>query len=93
MGRFHTCFNILLLSINLFKESVIVFPSHGIQLETCRGLPSLPLTMRRRFISSGQLEDIIVNEGLFGWNVRSYLAVVKRDKAHFRLEVAYEVRP
>jgi hypothetical protein len=74
-------------------ESVLVFPPHGIQLETHRGYPLLkPLFVSRRFIHASHLEDFIINEGLRRWNVRYYLAVVHRGSTDMiAMDVAFEV--
>jgi len=73
-------------------ESVLVIPPHGIQLETHRGLPSLPLAASRRFIPTAVLQDFVINEGLRGWDVRYYLVAIKRSsRDDYTLEVAYEV--
>lgn len=73
-------------------ETVIIIPPHGIQLETHRGLPYWPRFVSRRFIPLTNLQDVIINEALRGWNVRYYLAVVKgRPSVGFSLEVAFEV--
>jgi phosphatidylinositol glycan class H protein len=73
-------------------ESVLVIPPHGIQLETHRGLPSIPLTASRRFIPTVALQDFIINEGLRGWDVRYYLVAIKRfNHDNYTLEIAYEV--
>jgi len=58
-------------------ESVFVFPPHGVQLETHRGLPSYPLSVSRKFIPTIYLQDVVINEGLCGWNVRYYLAFME----------------
>jgi phosphatidylinositol glycan class H protein len=72
---------------------VLVFPPHGIQLETHRGYPLLkPLFVSRRFIHASHLEDFIINEGLRRWNVRYYLAVVHRGSTDMiAMDVAFEV--
>lgn len=73
-------------------ESVIVLPPHGIQLETHRGLPSLRLSATRRFIPLSVLQDLVINEGLRRWDVRYYLAAIKKlEFDEFGLQVAYEV--
>jgi len=72
-------------------ESVLVLPPYGIQLETHRGLPSLPLFVSRRFIPLTQVRDVLINEGLRRWDVRYYLAVLYSPwRGEQRLEVAYE---
>ncbi|KAI9446514.1 GPI-GlcNAc transferase complex, PIG-H component-domain-containing protein [Lactarius indigo] len=72
-------------------ESVLVLPSYGIQLETHRGLPSLPLFVSRKFIPLSEVKDVLINEGLRRWDVRYYLAVLYCPQpAEQRLEVAYE---
>jgi phosphatidylinositol glycan class H protein len=74
-------------------ESVLVLPSYGIQLETHRGLPSLPLFVSRRFIPLTEVRDVLINEGLRRWDVRYYLAILYSPRrGEQRLEVAYQVR-
>ncbi|KXN85484.1 hypothetical protein AN958_11288 [Leucoagaricus sp. SymC.cos] len=75
------------------SETVLVIPRHGIQLETHRGLPSQPFFSSKRFIPLRVLRDIVINEGLRGWNVRYYLAAVENHPlTGFALDVAFEVR-
>ncbi|TRM61880.1 hypothetical protein BD626DRAFT_500808 [Schizophyllum amplum] len=64
----------------ILSESLIVIEPHGIQLETCRGLPSIPLQTTRRFIPASALECVIINEALQRWNVRYYLAALSKGK-------------
>jgi len=72
-------------------ESVLVLPPYGIQLETHRGLPSLPFFVSRRFIPLTEVQDVLINEGLRRWDVRYYLAVLYSPRqGEQRLEVAYE---
>lgn len=72
-------------------ESVIILPALGLQFETHRGFPLVPLFVSRRFIPLAMLQDFIINEGLHGWNVRYYLATIKRSQSGvIGLEVAYE---
>ncbi|KAI9510226.1 GPI-GlcNAc transferase complex, PIG-H component-domain-containing protein, partial [Russula earlei] len=71
-------------------ESVLVLPPYGIQLETHRGLPSLPLFVSRRFIPLTEVQDVLINEGLRRWDVRYYLAVLYSSRGQQCLEVAYE---
>jgi phosphatidylinositol N-acetylglucosaminyltransferase subunit H len=81
------------LSSRVFAESVIVIDRHGIQFETHRGFPPFPLIVSRRFIPTTSLQDFIINEGLRRWDVRYYLAAIKRSHVDDdTLEVAYEVR-
>ena len=73
-------------------ESVLAIPYLGIQLETHRGLPDIPLFVSKRFIPSAYLRDFVINEGLRRWNVRYYLAAVEESPSSgIALEVAYEV--
>jgi hypothetical protein len=73
-------------------ESVLVLPSYGIQLETHRGLPSLPFFVSRRFIPLAEVQDVLINEGLRRWDVRYYLAILYSPRPEEqRLEVAYQV--
>ncbi|KAJ3519538.1 hypothetical protein NM688_g9288 [Phlebia brevispora] len=72
-------------------ESVLAIPSLGLQLETHRGLPNIPLFVSRRFIPLIYLQDFIINEGLHRWNVRYYLAAIQNTATEgFALKVAYE---
>ncbi|KIK19630.1 hypothetical protein PISMIDRAFT_107189 [Pisolithus microcarpus 441] len=75
-----------------FTESVLVFPALGIQLETHCGHPSLgPLFVSRRFIHVSRLEDFVIHEGLRRWNVRYFLAVIKRsNNGSILFHVAFE---
>ncbi|PAV23658.1 phosphatidylinositol n-acetylglucosaminyltransferase [Pyrrhoderma noxium] len=58
-------------------ESVIVSPTHGVQIETHKGpYPSCIFFSSRRFIPSVYIQDIIINEALHRWNVRFYLAIL-----------------
>lgn len=72
------------------QESIVVFPSHGIQLETHRGFRRMPFKTRQ-FIPRTVIRDVIINEGLYGWNVRYYLAIMTEDKGHQEIRVAFEV--
>lgn len=73
-------------------ESVLVFPTLGIQLETHRGHPSLePFFVSRRFIHSSCLDDCVIHEGLRRWNVRYFLAAFKRSSSGaISIHVAFE---
>ncbi|KNZ77050.1 hypothetical protein J132_07482 [Termitomyces sp. J132] len=92
-------FIVLLLILMYFRcrqvlhESVIVIPAHGIQLETHRGLPGLRLFASRRFIGlTAVQDDVVIHEGLRGWDIRFYLVAIKfADSSRFSLEVAYQV--
>lgn len=73
-------------------ESVIAIPALGVQLESHRGLPSLPLFTSRHFIPLAFLQDFVINEGLRRWDVRYYLAAVtKTEDGVTNLHVTYEV--
>ncbi len=73
-------------------ESVLVLPPYGVQLETHRGLPSLPLFVSRRFIPLTEVQEVLINEGLRRWDLRYYLAVLYSPRqGEQRLAVAYEV--
>ena len=73
-------------------ESVLAIPSLGLQLETHRGIPGIPLFVSRRFIPAIYLQDVIINEGLRRWDVRYYLAAMQcSNEGGFNLKVAYEV--
>jgi len=91
------------MSLSVAPESVLAIPPWGVQLETHRGvlLPSgraLVRSVTRRFIPLDATVDVIINEGLRGWNIRYYLAVLQRvkdpgeDEEQFRLNVIFEVR-
>jgi len=73
-------------------ESVLVLPPYGVQLETHRGLPSLPLFVSKRFIPLTEVQDVLINEGIRRWDVRYYLAVLySPHQGEQHLAVAYEV--
>ncbi|KAH7339924.1 hypothetical protein B0J17DRAFT_657331 [Rhizoctonia solani] len=74
-------------------ESVLAFPSIGIQLETHRGLSIfgrsvLSTGISRYFLPLHAISDIIINEGLCGWNVRRYLAILSTGES--RLEIVFQ---
>lgn len=72
-------------------ESIIVIPPHGIQFETHRGFPPYPLFASRSFIPLIILQNFVINEGLRRWDVRFYLAAIKKaSSGAMRMEVAYE---
>ncbi|KAH8117359.1 hypothetical protein DFH11DRAFT_1005067 [Phellopilus nigrolimitatus] len=75
----------------IIYESVIVFPPHGVQLETHRGPFQRPIFVARRFIPAVYIQDIIINEALRRWNVRYYLAlIVHSPKEKLELAVFFE---
>ena len=75
------------------KESILVFPTLGIQLETHLGHPFLPtLFTTHHFIPLSALEDVVIHEGFRRWNVRFYLAVLRRVSGRVEVRVAFEVR-
>lgn len=75
----------------VLRESVIVIPPHGIQLETSKGLPPLAFFTTRRFIPTGALCDVVINEALRRWNVRFYLVAIQSNgPGNFKLNVAFE---
>ncbi|KAF8319960.1 hypothetical protein DL93DRAFT_2044566, partial [Clavulina sp. PMI_390] len=67
------------------SESILSLSPHGLQLETRFGFPpvhhfvlpsGLVVSTKRSFIPLPSIKDIIINEALYGWNVRYYLAVI-----------------
>ena len=73
---------------------MILIPSFGLQFETHKGLPGIPLFTTRHFIPFVYLQDFVINEGLRGWNIRYYLAAIEKPKeGGISIHVAYEVRP
>lgn len=70
----------------------MVLPSLGLQLETQRGLPSVPLFTSRKFIPLTALRDFVINEGLHGWSVRYYLAAMQESpNGGITIDVPFEV--
>ena len=62
------------------------------QLETHRGISTLPLFAVRRFIPRAYVKDILINEALRRWNVRYYLAVLVNGlDGSYELVVPFEV--
>ncbi|KAH0826940.1 hypothetical protein J3R83DRAFT_4565 [Lanmaoa asiatica] len=60
-------------------ESLLVFPTLGIQLETHLGHPFFPpFFTTHHFIPLSALEDVIIHEGFRRWGVRYYLAALQR---------------
>ncbi|KAI9065101.1 hypothetical protein FKP32DRAFT_1568498 [Trametes sanguinea] len=97
-NRVHIAVTALLLLAYLYHrshrilwESVVVFPSLGLQFETHRGLAGLSLTSTRMFIPWSSLEDFLIHEGLRGWNVRYYVvAITRTQQGVLKLEVPFE---
>ncbi|EJF66015.1 hypothetical protein DICSQDRAFT_49466 [Dichomitus squalens LYAD-421 SS1] len=72
-------------------ESVVIFPSIGIQLETHKGFAGVSLLASRKFVPWSSLEDFLINEGLRGWDVRYYCVAINRTlEGSLQLEVAFE---
>ncbi|VDB82798.1 unnamed protein product [Peniophora sp. CBMAI 1063] len=72
-------------------ESIIAIPSLGVQFETHRGTSLFTWSVKRTFVSLAELDDLILNEALYGWNVRYYMAALYRTEGReIRLHVAYE---
>ncbi|TFK42693.1 hypothetical protein BDQ12DRAFT_676642 [Crucibulum laeve] len=71
-------------------ETAIVLPPHGIQLETHRGFPSVPLTITRRFIPFVALRDVVINEGLRRWNVNYHLLAISDSGKGYGLDLFFE---
>ncbi|THV05306.1 hypothetical protein K435DRAFT_826501 [Dendrothele bispora CBS 962.96] len=79
------------LCTQVLSESVMVIPSHGIQLETHRGLAPITFFINRRFIPRTQLRDVLINEGIRRWGFRYYLvASVQHSSGNITLEVCFE---
>ena len=76
-----------------FLESVLVLPSKDLELEVHRGLHSRSMLVERRVIPASTISAVIINEGLHGWNVRYYLAILTKVDETQSLHVLYEVRP
>ena len=71
---------------------MIVLPSKDLHLEVHRGLPGLPMFVERQVIPASTISAVIINEGLHGWNVRYYLAVLTKVNETQSLHVLYEVQ-
>jgi len=69
-----------------------VLPSKDLQLEVHRGLPGRSMFVERRVIPASTISAVIINEGLRGWNVRYYLAVLTKVDGTQSLHVLYEAR-
>ena len=75
-----------------YVESVVILPSLGVQFETHKGFAGVSLLAARKFIPWASLEDFLINEGLYGWNVRYYCVAMNRTPhGSLQLEVAFEV--
>ncbi|KAL5631173.1 hypothetical protein ACGC1H_006869 [Rhizoctonia solani] len=71
-------------------ESILALPSIGLQLETHRGLSLfghhvLSTGESREFLPISAVSDVIIHEGLCGWNVRRYLAVLSAGESRLRV--------
>ncbi|KAG9040817.1 hypothetical protein FS837_013060 [Tulasnella sp. UAMH 9824] len=85
----------------LIWQSITALPRLGVQLESHYGLPHTPfssaisLGCTRRFIPLASITDIVLNEGLTGWQFRYYLAViyqpgVEGDSEHVKVAVPFK---
>lgn len=95
-GMRGSCVETITYKIDDYSESVQIIAFYGIQLETARGIripffPPVSLMSRKRFIALPYIRDIVINEGLWGWNVRYYLCVIKDTQKDLTLEVVFEV--
>jgi hypothetical protein len=78
---------------------MVALSALGIQLQTTRGIslslshktPSIriPLFTSSTFIPLEEISTIVIHEGLRGWRVEYYVAVIKRSGAG--IVVGYEV--
>lgn len=66
--------------LNVSHESLVVYPPHGVQVETHRGFRNCIFSSSRTFIPFTVLQDIVINEGLYGWNVRYYIVALTRPR-------------
>ena len=57
-------------------EFLLVFPTLSIGLETHHHHPLFPLYTIQHFIPLLALEDVVIQEGLHGWDMRYCLAVL-----------------
>lgn len=75
----------------VLHESVLIFPLRGIQLESHRGLPSLcTFYVTKDFVPLASLDNFIIYEGLRRWDIRYYLAAMKRSSSgSMTLHVAF----
>lgn len=48
--------------------------------------------VERRVIPASTISAVIINEGLYGWNVRYYLAVLTKVDETQSLHILYEVK-
>lgn len=71
---------------------MIILPSKDLQLEVHRGLLGRSMFVERQVIPASTITAVIINEGLYGWNVRYYLAVLTKVNETQSLHVLYEVR-
>ncbi|KAM5531027.1 hypothetical protein V8D89_015299 [Ganoderma adspersum] len=72
-------------------ESVVILPSLGVQFETHKGFAGISLLAARKFVPWASLEDFLINEGLYGWDVRYYSVAMNRTpQGSLQLEVAFE---
>ena len=70
----------------------MVIPSLGLQLETHKGVADISLVATRTFVPWSALEDVLINEGIRGWDIRCYLiAVTRATQGPLQLRVAFKV--
>ena len=71
---------------------MIVLPSKDIELEVHRGLGGRSIFVKRWVIPASTVSAVIINEGLYGWNVRYYLAILTKTGETQSLHVLFEVK-
>ena len=69
-----------------------MLPSKDLQLEIHRGPLGRSMFIERRIIPASAISGVIINEGLYGWNVRYYLAVLTKLEGAQSMDILYEVK-
>lgn len=92
-GKWLVFYHLSHRTLNLpYTESVVILPSLGVQFETHKGFAGVSLLAARKFVPWASLEDFLINEGLYGWDVRYYSVAMNRTpQGSLQLEVAFEV--
>ncbi|OBZ82162.1 Phosphatidylinositol N-acetylglucosaminyltransferase subunit H [Choanephora cucurbitarum] len=86
LGFIILCIWYLLKRASVRKESILAIRDVGIQIKTVYWNGST----FSRFIDRLKVEDIVINEGISFWQIKSYLAILIKDQED--MVVVFEVR-
>lgn len=90
----------LIFDISWPPESILAVRGLGLQLSTTRGfvctLPrgqprSVALSTSRQFVPLSSISDVVVNEGVWRWQIIYYLVIIRNEGLEAKLEIGFRV--